>query len=80
MAKGKSIERAVKSTMPGIIIKIMVKAGEKVKEGDVIAILESMKMENDIKSPIAGEVKRIFVTGDDMVTPDDILMIIRSYN
>lgn len=80
MTKERSIERAVKSTMPGIIIKIMVKAGEKVKEGDVIAILESMKMENDIKSPIAGEVKKIYVNEDDTVSPDDILMVIRSYN
>jgi pyruvate carboxylase subunit B len=78
MTKEKSIERTVKSTMPGIIIKIMVKAGEKVKEGDVIAILESMKMENDIKSPIAGEVKSVFVNEDDTVGPADILMVIRS--
>ena len=78
MANEKSIEKAVKSTMPGIILKIMVKAGEKVKEGDVIAILESMKMENDIKSPISGEVKSVFVNEDDTVSPDDILMVIRS--
>ena len=78
MAKEKYIERAVKSTMPGIIIKIKVKVGEKVKEGDVVAILESMKMENEIMSPISGEVKRIFVTEDDTISPDDILMIIKS--
>ena len=79
MAKEKCIERAVKSTMPGIIIKITVKVGDKVKEGDVIAILESMKMENDIKSPISGEVKRIYVNEDDTVSPNDDLMIIKSY-
>ena len=77
MSKKKGNEIAVESTMPGIIIKIMVKVGEKVKEGDVIAILESMKMENDIKSPISGEVKRIFVNEDDTVSHDDILMIIK---
>ena len=65
--------------MPGIIIKITVKVGEKVNEGDVIAILESMKMENDIKSPISGEVKGIFVNEDDTVNLDDILMVIKSY-
>jgi pyruvate carboxylase subunit B len=78
MAKEKCVERTVKSPMPGMIIKIKVKVGEKVKEGDVIAILESMKMENDIKSPISGEVKRIYVNEDDMVSPDDILMVIKS--
>lgn len=76
MAKEKCIERAVKSTMPGIIIKIKVKVGEKVKEGDIIAILESMKMENNIHSPLSGEVKRIYVNEDDTVSPDDILMVI----
>ena len=80
MAKEKCIESTVKTPMPGIIIKIKVKVGEKVKEGDTIAILESMKMENDIKSPVSGEVKRICVNEDDTVSPDDILMIIGSYN
>ncbi|MBE9592112.1 MAG: biotin/lipoyl-binding protein, partial [Proteobacteria bacterium] len=51
----------VTSAMPGIVIKILVKVGAKVKEGDTIAILESMKMENIIKSPISGDVKRICV-------------------
>ena len=78
MAKEECIERTVKSTMPGIIIKIKVKVGEKVKEGDVIAILESMKMENNIYSPISGEVKGIYANEDDTVSPDDILMIIKS--
>ena len=78
MAKEKCVERTVKSTMPGIIIKIKVKVGEKVKEGAVIAILESMKMENEIKSPTSGEVKTIYVNEEDIVSPEDILMIIKS--
>ncbi|RCV66156.1 pyruvate carboxylase subunit B [Methanophagales archaeon] len=78
MTKENGNEIAVKSTMPGIIIKIMVKVGEKVNEGDVTAILESMKMENDVKSPISGKVTRIFVKEDDTVNLDDILMIIKS--
>jgi pyruvate carboxylase subunit B len=77
MAKEKHIKGAVISTMPGIIIKIKVKTGEKVKEGDTIAILESMKMENTIISPISGEVKKICVNEDDTVSRDDILIIIR---
>ena len=77
MVKEKRIERAVKSTMPGIVIKIKVKVGEKVKEGDLITILESMKMENEIKSPISGEVKRIYVNEDDTVSHGDILMLIK---
>lgn len=75
--KEKHIKGAVTSAMPGIVIKIKVKVGEKVKKGDTIAILESMKMENTINSPISGEVKKICVNEDDTVSRDDILIIIR---
>ena len=77
MPKEKHIKGAVTSAMPGIIIKIKVKAGDNVKKGDTIAILESMKMENTINSPISGEVKKICVNEDDTVSRDDILIIIR---
>lgn len=43
--------------MPGKVVKVMVKEGDQVKEGDTILILEAMKMENEIKTSVAGEVK-----------------------
>lgn len=52
---------AVKAIMPGKIIRILVAEGEAVVEGDVICILEAMKMENELKAPQAGTVKALYV-------------------
>ena len=49
----------VKSPMPGNILKINVTLGQKVKEGDVLIVLEAMKMENEIVAPKAGSVAQI---------------------
>lgn len=49
----------IKAPMPGLIIHVSVKAGEEVKKGDTILILEAMKMENVIKSPRDGKIKSI---------------------
>lgn len=51
----------VNAIMPGLIIKVLVQAGDEVKSGDVLVILEAMKMESEICSPIDGVVKEIFV-------------------
>ena len=52
---------AVKAIMPGKIIRILVAEGDAVTEGDVICILEAMKMENELKAPQAGTVKSLYV-------------------
>ncbi len=52
---------AVKAIMPGKIIRILVAEGDTVAEGDVICILEAMKMENELKAPQAGTVKALYV-------------------
>jgi len=49
----------VKAPMPGMIIKIKKKAGEKVSPGESILILEAMKMENDIRSPVSGIIENM---------------------
>lgn len=54
-------EGAVMAIMPGKIIRILVAEGEPVAEGDVICILEAMKMENELKAPMAGVVKGLYV-------------------
>ena len=51
----------VEAPMPGVILDIRVKEGDKVKEGDVVAILEAMKMENEIVAPAAGTITSINV-------------------
>ena len=58
------------SPMPGSIIEISVKAGDEVKENDVVLILEAMKMENEIVAPKNGKIKAIFVTEGQSVTAD----------
>lgn len=54
-----SNEGSLKSPMPGKILDIMVSEGEEVAKGQPVAILEAMKMENELKSPINGIVKKI---------------------
>jgi acetyl-CoA/propionyl-CoA carboxylase biotin carboxyl carrier protein len=54
-------EGAVTAIMPGKIIRLVVANGDEVAEGDVICILEAMKMENELKAPKAGTVTAIYV-------------------
>jgi biotin carboxyl carrier protein len=53
-----------------------VKEGDTVKSGDVVLILEAMKMANEIKSPYSGKVKEVRVTTGQSVAPQDTLMAI----
>jgi len=62
--------------MPGMIIRYEVKEGAAVKEGDVVLILEAMKMENSITSPVAGTVKQINYKEGDSVQKGDVLAVI----
>ena len=52
----------VRAPMPGTIIAVNVKVGDSVKAGDVLFILESMKIKNEIKAPQDGKIKEILVT------------------
>jgi biotin carboxyl carrier protein len=62
-------EGAVTAIMPGKIIRILVKVGDEVAEGDVVCILEAMKMENELKAPRAGVVQVLHVqVGQDVET------------
>ena len=51
---------AVTAIMPGKIIRMMVAAGDEIAEGQVLCILEAMKMENELKAPRAGRVKALY--------------------
>ena len=70
----KDVEGGLKSPMQGTILKVMVSVGDSVEEGDVVAILEAMKMEQEVKADHGGEVKEIFVEEGDTVGPDDLIM------
>ena len=64
----------VSAPMPGKILDIRVGAGQAVKRGDVLMILEAMKMENDILSTLQGTVKRILVKENDVVGTNEPLI------
>lgn len=62
--------------MPGSIVNINVSVGQTVKAGDVLIILEAMKMENDITAPCDGVVKQVVTTKGSTVNTDDVLIVI----
>ena len=66
----------VKAPMPGSILAVKASVGQAVKAGDVLVVLEAMKMENDITAPCDGTVKEIVVTKGTTVNTDDVLVVI----
>ena len=66
----------VSSSIPGKIISLNVSIGEKVKQGDVLAILEAMKMQNEIVAPIKGIIKQINCDSGDSIIANAPLIII----
>jgi pyruvate carboxylase subunit B len=67
---------AVVAPMQGLIIKVPVKPGDDVKLGDVVAVLEAMKMQNDIVSTVAGKVAEVYVKEGEVVGPNQPLVAI----
>ena len=70
-------EGAITSPFRGMITQIKVKEGQEVKKGDVIVVLEAMKMENPVESPVDGKVEKILIHDGQSVNVGDILMIIK---
>ena len=66
-------EGVVKAPMPGNINEVRFQAGQTVKAGDVVIILEAMKMENEIVAPAAGTLKAVFVQKGGTVNTGDAL-------
>ena len=66
----------VAAPLPGNIFAIKVKEGDAVKSGDVLIVIEAMKMENEVCAPADGVVKQIAVTKGAMVATGDTLVVI----
>ncbi len=64
----------VKAPMPGKVIKLNVTENEEIRKNQTLAIVEAMKMENEIKSSIEGFVKKIFVSAGDLVDSEKPLI------
>ena len=68
----------VTTAMPGTIVDVMVKPGEKVNAGDPVLVVEAMKMENEIQAAVSGIVIAVNVQKGDSVTPDEALLEIQA--
>lgn len=66
----------IKAPMPGAILKVNASQGQKVNEGDVLFILEAMKMENEIVASVSGTVSQVLVTKGQTVDTDAVLALI----
>ena len=63
----------ITAPMPGNILSVNVSAGQEVKKGDVLMVLEAMKMENEIMAPKAGKVTSVAVSKGSTVATGDLL-------
>ena len=68
------VEFHLKAPMPGLVIAIPVAEGQMIEKGDVLLILDSMKMQNELKSPRAGKVSRVRVAAGDRVEQKQTLL------
>ena len=66
----------VTAPLPGNVLSIKVSQGAAVKEGDVLLLIEAMKMENEVAAPCDGTVKQIVVSQGQMVSTGDTLIVI----
>ncbi len=60
--------------LPGIILKLLVKTGDTVDEGQPVAVVEAMKMENEIESPVSGKVGEIPVSEGENILENAVIM------
>ncbi|CAN5615922.1 acetyl-CoA carboxylase biotin carboxyl carrier protein subunit [soil metagenome] len=64
----------VKAPMPGLVLNVLVKPGQKIQKGDAIIVLEAMKMENILNASADGEVKKINVKKGDKVEKNQVMV------
>ncbi len=68
------VEKVITAPMPGLVVKVNVKEGDPVEKGQILAIVEAMKMENQMRSPMNGKVKKIPVKPGDKVDANQVLV------
>lgn len=69
-------QERIEVPITGKILSVNVKAGDAVKEGDVICVLESMKMENPILAPVGGKVTEVGITPGQVVETGKLITVI----
>lgn len=73
---GNTKKMDVKTSMPGRVVELLLKQGDKVKENDPVLVLEAMKMQNEIKSPRKGKIKKIYPKAGDSVEAGAVLFTV----
>lgn len=68
----------VTAVIPGTILEVKVKKGQKVKAGETLVVLDAMKMENHIAMPFDGVIKRVSVKKKDIVVKNQVLLEIKA--
>lgn len=68
------VVKKVLAPLPGVVLNVLVKEGDNVKEGQDLLTMEAMKMENSIHSPYSGKVLKINVKKDDTIAEGDVLV------
>lgn len=66
--------REVRAPMPGLVVEVVVRAGDEVGAGDRVAVVEAMKMENELRAAAAGRVARVLVEAGAAVEKDQLLV------
>ncbi len=69
-------EVLIKAPMPGVVVKVPIGEGQPVETGDIVVVLESMKMQNEFKSPRPGVVRTVRVKAGDKVDQNQIMLTI----
>ena len=69
-------EVAVEAPITGVIVEISVSVGEEVSDGDLLVVIESMKMENEILSEYDGAVKEILIRQNQNISQEDPMLIL----
>lgn len=77
LAGGGAGEGAVSTPMPGVVVRIPVKAGDPVRAGQVLIVVEAMKMENEFKAPVDGVVGSIPVAVGQAVDAHTVLVVVQ---
>ena len=73
---GGASEGAVATSMPGVVVRVVAEVGAVVRKGDVVLVVEAMKMENEFKAPCDGTVEAIYVGAGQAVEANTVMAII----
>ena len=73
---GPAARGSVTSPMSGMVLSIKVKVGNRVKEGDLLAVIEAMKMQNEVRSPYSGVVKAMLSYEGEVISAGNAIMVV----